>query len=245
MSSHQTPLAWLEGQPLQASEQLFAIFGSTSSAGALSAWRRSMILAPTPIWAETPYAEWESVMPYVGLVSAGSEFLDWAAATDSLDWGWLAVSCASQETLAEHLRGLTQVLLPGGKPVFLRFWDGRFMQPILQSAAVDAGQLLPVISRCLINGQSLEIVGNIQRPARVFPWWEVPVALLETMAEAPTDCLVDNVLTWLGEEHPYLCERVDRRVLRRKIARFLERSGRVEAPKAPLLAYLRRELSGR
>ena len=245
MNSGQTPRGWLEDHSLQTSEQLFAIFSNASSAGALSAWRRSIDATPTPIWADTPYAGWEAVMPYVGLVRADSEFLDWIAATDSLDWGWLAVSRADQEDLAEHLRGLTQVLLPGGKPVFLRFWDGRFMQPILQSAAVDAGQLLPVISRCLINGQSLEIVGNIQRPARVFPWWEVPVALLETMAEAPTDCLVDNVLTWLGEEQPYLCERADRRVLRRKIARFLERSGRVEAPKAPLLAYLRRELSGR
>lgn len=242
MSGNRTPLAWLDGQPLQASEQLFAILGNTSSSGALSAWRRSTASSPTSIWADTPYAEWESVMPYVGLISGDSEFLDWIAATDSLDWGWLAVSCASQETLAEHLRGLTQVLLPGGEAVFLRFWDGRFMLPILQSTAVDAGQLLPVISRCLINGQSLELVGNTQRLARAFPWWEVPVALLEAMTEAPTECLVDNVLTWLGEEHPDLFERADQRVLRCKIVHFLERSKPIAAPKAPLLAYLRREL---
>ncbi|WVV48293.1 DUF4123 domain-containing protein [Pseudomonas sp. NA13] len=201
-----------------------------------------MTSVPSPIWADTPYAEWEAVMPYVGVVTAGSEFLDWIAATDSLDWGWLAVSCAGQETVAEHLRGLTQVLLPGGKAVFLRFWDGRFMGPILQSAAVDAGQLLPVVSRCLINGQSLEIKGNVQRPARIFPWWEVPVVLLDAMTEAPTDCLMDNLLTWLGEEHPSLCERIDQCILRRKIAHFLERSKPVSAPKAPLQAYLLREL---
>ena len=242
MNSGQTPRAWLEDHPLQASEQLFAIFSNASSAGALSAWRGSMASTPTPIWADTPYAEWESVMPYAGLVRADCGFLDWIAATDSLDWGWLAVSCASQEILAEHLRGLTQVLLPGGASVFLRFWDGRFMRSILQSTAVDAGQLLPVISRCLINGQSLEVVGNIQRPARIFPWWEVPVALLDTMAEAPTDCLLDNLLTWLGEEHPSLCERVDHRILRRKMAHFLERSAPVAAPKTPLQAYLLREL---
>lgn len=242
MNSAQTPHAWLEDQPLQASEQLFAIFSNASSAGALAAWRRSMAATPTAIWADTPYAEWEAVMPYVGLVSADSGFLDWIAATDSPDWGWLAVSCASQETLAEHLRGLTQVLLPGGKAVFLRFWDGRFMRPILQSTAVDAGQLLPVISRYLINGQSLEVTGSAQRPARVFPWWEVPVALLETMTEAPTDCLVDNVLTWLGEEHPELFERVDHRILRRKVVHFLERSKPVAAPKASLQTYLMREL---
>lgn len=196
----------------------------------------------SPIWADTSYAEWETVMPYAGLVSADSGFLDWIAATDSLDWGWLAVSCVSQQILAEHLRGLTKVLLPDGKPVFLRFWDGRFMRPILQSTEVDAGQLLPVIKRCLINGQSLEIGGNALRPAQAFPWWQVPVALLDAMVEVPTDCLLDNLLAWLGEEHPYLFERVDGSVLRRKIAHFLERSEAVEAKKAPLQAYLMREL---
>lgn len=242
MNSGQTPRAWLERHPLQASEQLFVIFSNASRAGALAAWQRSMAATPTAIWADTPYAEWEAVMPYVGLVRTDCGFLDWIAATDSLDWGWLAVSCASQETLAEHLRGLTQVLLPGGKPVFLRFWDGRFMGPILQSTAVDAGELLPVINRCLINARSFELVGNPRRPARTFPWWEVPVALLDAMTEAPTNCLVDNLLTWLGQEHPSLWERVDHRILRRKIAYFLERSERVVAPKAPLQAYLLREL---
>lgn len=242
MNSDQSPRAWLEDHPLQDSEQLFAIFSNASSAGTLSAWRRSMSSAASPIWADTPYAEWEAVMPYVGLVSADSGFLDWVAASDSLDWGWLAVSCVSQETLAEHLRGLTQVLLPGGKPVFLRFWDGRFVRPILQSTAVEAGQLLPVIKRCLINGQSLEVVGNAQRPAQAFPWWQVPVALLDAMAEGPTDCLLDNLLAWLGEEHPYVSERVDRSILRCKIAHFLERSEPVEVQKVPLQVYLLREL---
>ncbi|BBP56986.1 DUF4123 domain-containing protein [Pseudomonas sp. St316] len=242
MNSSQSPRAWLEEHPLQACEQLFAIFSNVSSAGVLSAWRRSMNSQASPIWADTPYAEWESVMPYVGLVSANSGFLDWIVATDSLDWGWLAVSGVDQQTLAEHLRGLTQVLLPGGKPVFLRFWDGRFMGPILQSTEVEAGQLLPVIKRCLINGRSLEVVGNAQRPAQAFPWWQVPVALLDAMAESPTDCLLDNVLTWLGEEHPQVFERVDGSVLRCKIAHFLERSRPAEALKAPLQAYLLREL---
>lgn len=127
MSTGQSPRAWLEQQPLQASEQLYAIFSSASTAGPLMAWRRSMTVAPSPIWADTPYADWETVMPYVGAVAPDSEFLDWVATTDSLDWGWLAVTACSQQSLAEHLRGLTQVLLPGGKSVFFRFWDGRFI----------------------------------------------------------------------------------------------------------------------
>ncbi len=62
------------------------------------------------------------------------------------------------------------------------------------------------------------------------------------MTEGPTDCLLDNLLTWLGEEHPYLFERVDGSILRRKIAHFLERSEPVAAKKTPLQTYLMREL---
>lgn len=242
MSTSQSPHAWLQQHPLQASEQLFAIFSNVSTAAPLAAWRRSMSLAPSPIWADTPYADWEAVMPYVGVIAADSGFLDWVATTESFDWGWLAVSSASQDTLAEHLRGLTQVLLPDGKPVFFRFWDGRFVGPILQSTEADAGQLLPVISRCLINGQSFEFVANVQRPARAFPWWEVPCVLLKELAEDTTDCLLDNLLKWLSEEHPYLYERVDESILRRKIAHFLETPGLAHGPKAQLQAYLRQEL---
>ena len=86
-------------------------------------------------------------MPYVGIVAADSEFLDWVATTESRDWGWLAVASASLEVLVEHLRSLTQVTLPNGKVVFFRFWDGRYLLPILQSADVKASELLPVIGR--------------------------------------------------------------------------------------------------
>ncbi|WLH13251.1 DUF4123 domain-containing protein [Pseudomonas hefeiensis] len=244
MSIGQSSRAWLEQQPLQASEQLYAIFSSASTAKPLMAWRRSMTVAPSPIWADTPYADWETVMPYVGAVAPDSEFLDWVATTDSLDWGWLAVTSCNQQSLAEHLRGLTQVLLPGGKSVFFRFWDGRFIQPILRSDVVDVGQLLPSISRCLINGQAFDITANALRPARTFPWWEVPALLLQELAGDTTDCLLNNLLKWLGEEHPYLFEQVDENILRCKIRHFLGEPGMAHGPKAPLREYLLQELSG-
>ncbi|MCG6577065.1 DUF4123 domain-containing protein [Pseudomonas sp. AF32] len=242
MNCRMSPYEWLERHPLQTSEQLFAIFGNASTAMSLAAWRRSTMATPSPIWADTPYADWEAVMPYVGVVPVDGEFLRWVANTDSLDWGWLAVSSVDQQTLAEHLCGLTQVLLPGGTPVFFRFWDGRFLQPILQSDEVDAAQLLPVVSRCLINGQALTIMGNARQPGRAFPWWEVPAVLLKALAEGTQDCLLANLLRWLDEEHPYLFERVDERILRRKIEHFLDEYEPVNGPKAPLHAYLLLEL---
>ena len=238
-----SPYAWLERQPIQASEQLFAVFGSTSAAQTFKAWQRSNPQqAPRPIWADTAYAEWEAVMPYVGIVAADSEFLQWVATTESLDWGWLAVSSAPLEAVIEHLRSLTQVLLPNGSAVFFRFWDGRYLLPILQACEVDAAQLMPLIGRCLINGQSLEVGGAAQTTARVFPWWEVPATLLKQLAEQSSTTLVSNLTQWLSEDRPDLYEAFSGVVLTHKMANFLETPELPPVPKAELVEYLMAEL---
>ncbi|MHC8322724.1 DUF4123 domain-containing protein [Pseudomonas sp. GB2N2] len=238
-----SPREWLERQPLNPSEQLFAIFSNASFAAPFKAWRSSTPLhAPSPIWADTVYAAWEPVMPYVGIVASGGEFLDWVATTSSPDWGWLVVSSLTQDQLIEHLRSLTQVLLPNGHPVFFRFWDGRYLLPILQSSEVDAAQLLPGVERCLINGQPLEISGAALKTSRVFPWWEVPMALLDQLAEQSDATRVDNLLKWLSEDRPDLFEAFSEPVLRNKVAIFLKTPDLPPAPKSALLNYLIAEL---
>jgi hypothetical protein len=239
-----SPHAWLDRQPLKPSEQLFAVFSSASAAEPFKAWQRSVSAqAPSQIWADTTYAEWEPVMPYVGIVAAGSEFLQWIANTESRDWGWLAVSSAPQEVLVEHLRSLTQVLLPNGNAVFFRFWDGRYLLPILRSAEVDATHLLPVIGRCLINGQSVEIGGNALKASRVFPWWEVSESLLKDLAEESETTRINNLVKWLSEERPDLFEAFSESVLRHKVAIFLETPDLPQAPKTVLVDYLMAELN--
>jgi hypothetical protein len=239
-----SPRAWLERHPPKPSEQLFAVFGSASSAEPLKAWQRSITAqAPVPIWADTAYAEWRPVMPYVGIVAAGSEFLEWVATTESRDWGWLAVSSASQEVLVDHLRSLTQVLLPNGNAVFFRFWDGRYLLPILQSAQVEVAQLMPLIGRCLINGQAVEIGGSALKTSRVFPWWEIPGALLEQLAAQSAATRINNLLKWLSEDRPDLYEAFSDSVLRHKVAIFLEAPNLPQAPKTALVEYLMAELS--
>ncbi|MHC8303869.1 DUF4123 domain-containing protein [Pseudomonas sp. PB3P13] len=238
-----SPHAWLEQQPVKPSEQIFAVFGSASAAQVFKAWQRAHPRqAPRPIWTATAYAEWEAVMPYVGIVPAGSEFLQWVATTQSQDWGWLAVSSAPLEAVVEHLRSLTQVLLPNGNAVFFRFWDGRYLLPILQDCDVDAAQLLPVIGRCLINGQSLKVGGAALSTARVFPWWEVPAILLEQLARHSNKTLVSNLIQWLSEDRPDLCEAFSPVVLTHKIALFLETPELPPVPKAALVEYLIAEL---
>jgi hypothetical protein len=239
-----SPHDWLEHQPLKPSEQLFAIFSNASAAEPFKAWQQSVTAqAPSPIWADTAYAEWEPVMPYVGIIAAGSEFLDWVAITESRDWGWLAVSSASQETLVEHFRSLTQALLPNGDKVFFRFWDGRYLLPILQSAEVRVAELMPVIGRCLINGQSFEIGGRALKSSRVFPWWQVPATLLEQLAAQSEITRINNLLRWLSEDRPDLFEAFSDSVLRRKVGSFLEAPGLSQAPKQALVDYLMAELN--
>ena len=239
-----SPHEWLERQPPKPSEQLFAIFSNASAAEPFKAWQRSSSAqAPSPIWADTAYAEWEPVMPYVGIVAAGGEFLEWVACTESRDWGWLAVSAASQDVLVEHLRSLTQVFLPNGNAVFFRFWDGRYLLPILQSAEVKAAQLMPVMDRVLINGQSLEIGGNALKTSRVFPWWEVSESLLKQLANESATTRINNLLMWLSEDLPDLYEAFSTDVLRHKVAIFLQMPDLPQAPKQALMDYLMAELN--
>ncbi|KJZ62592.1 DUF4123 domain-containing protein [Pseudomonas fluorescens] len=238
-----SPHAWLDRQPLKPSEQMFAVFSNASGAEPFKAWQRSITAqAPSPIWADTAYAEWEPVMPYVGIVAAGSEFLEWVATTESRDWGWLAVSTAPQEVLVEHLRSLTQVLLPNGNAVFFRFWDGRYLLPILQSADVNATQLMPVIDRVLISGQPLDIGGSALKTSRVFPWWEVSESLLKHLASESATTRINNLLMWLNEDRPALYEAFSASVLRHKVAIFLEAPDLPQAPKSALVDYLITEL---
>ncbi|VVP39889.1 DUF4123 domain-containing protein [Pseudomonas fluorescens] len=238
-----SPHDWLERQPLQASEQLFAVFSNVSAAKPFEAWRGSMpISKANPIWADTAYAEWDAVMPFVAPIAADSGFLKWVATTASRDWGWLAVSSASQELLAEHLRSLTQVLLPNGNAVFFRFWDGRFLMSILQSAEVDSAELLPVIGRCWINGQAVETGAIAQKTSKEFPWWRVPEALLRQLGVDEATTLINNLMQWLSEQRPDVFEAFSEGVLRSKVAIFLKEPDLPPVPKEQLLAYLIEEM---
>ena len=237
-----SPQAWLERQPLQPSEQLFAIFSNASAAEPFEAWRRlTRTKTATPIWGDTAYAEWDAVMPFVGAVVEGCEFLRWVAITESRDWGWLAVSSASQQVLTEHLRSLTQVSLPDGSAVFFRFWDGRHLLPILQYADVDSAELLPVIERCLINGQPINVGGDATKTDRVFPWWPVSELLLKHLAAEDASTLTSNLMQWLSEEQPSVFEAFSENVLRSKVANFLSQP-ELALPKDELLAYLVEEM---
>ncbi|WP_191487518.1 DUF4123 domain-containing protein [Pseudomonas sp. FEN] len=238
------PECWLAQAPLAPHERLYLILSDASAARPLSALRRiGHPLAPLPAWRETPYADWFEVMPHVVELTARSPFLSWIAETECRDWGWLAVSSNTPEQLVAHLRGLTQVKLPTGKPVFFRCWDGRQWLPTLDFLGTEAGELLPGVSRYLINGQARTLAQPVKREARTYPWWEVPSALLEHLSVACPQTLIENSLQWLNEDHPALYDALPVPHLRHKIARFLERAAPGPARQDALLVYLRGELA--
>lgn len=238
----ETPDNWLRHHPLSDGEQLFALFSSASAAKPLKAWQLSHgTQAPSPIWGDTPYAQWAEAMPYVVRVDAGSGFFDWVASTEARDWGWLFVSSATQEALVEQFRSLTKVLLPTGDEVFFRFWDGRYLLPILASDEVDAAELLPLVGRCLINGQAQGIGGRATHTTRQSPWWQVPPSLPARLGAQDPATHINNLITWLSEERPDLFEAFPEQVLRRKVARFVACGDVSGDAKQALADYLAQE----
>lgn len=236
-----TPNAWLAQYPLQPDEQLYAVLGNASDAKPLAAWQATAAAKmPRPIWAGTAYADWDEVMPYVGVVEPSSAFLDWIATTQAPDWGWLAVSSSPLEVVIAHLKGLTQVYLPESQPVFLRFWDGAHLLPMLQSLGDGAGGVLPVFQRYLINGQPLSVAAKPVTAAPVSPWWQVPASLLKHMAQQSPQVLVDNLLQWLQEQRPDLYTAFTPATLQHKVAYFARRP---QISPGALADYLASQLS--
>ncbi|WP_152746134.1 DUF4123 domain-containing protein [Pseudomonas kitaguniensis] len=239
-----TPHAWLAERPLQAGERLYLIVSAASDADALkSLYQIETTPQLTPLWNGTPYASWQPVMPYLAELSDNSAYLDWIAGTDAQDWGWLAVSRSEPNVVFEHLRSLTQVKMPDGTLVFFRFWDGRHLYPIIQRLGAEAGDILPVFDRYLINGRSLEVGPRVVPKAQDWPWWEIPQALLDALVEKDHNMLVDNLMQWLGEDCPALFFAFPESNLRRKVERFVRQQPNTEDMAERLAAHLTKEVT--
>lgn len=235
------PSNWLSQHSLLPNEQIFVIVGSASDAKPVAAWQATAAGKPLQsIWAGTAYADWDEVMPYMGIVEPNSAFLDWVATTEATDWGWLAVSSSPLETVVAHLKGLTKVYLPDNREVFLRFWDGAQVLSILQFLGDEAGKVLPVFQRYLINGQPLTVATGPLTAAKASPWWRAPAPLLEHLAEQSPQTLIDNLLQWLEEQRPDLYTAFAPATLQHKVTYFARRA---DISHEALADYLASELS--
>ena len=243
-SDRLTSKDWLAQQPLQTGEHLYLVISAASDAEPLKPFYQQE-LAPQllPIWAGTPYADWQPVMPYLAQIPANAGFLQWVAETDALDWGWLAVSRSEPNEVFEHLRSLTQVKMPDSTEVFFRFWDGRHLYPILHGLADQAGELMPMFERYLINGRSLVVERRVVPKAKDWPWWEVPQTLLDKLTNDDPSTVIGNMMQWLQEEHAELYYAFPESNLQQKVARFVKRTPLTEENFTGLLkAHLESEV---
>ena len=239
-----TPQQWLAKTPLRPGELLYAVISSTSTAQPLAAWRQHESQPAVPLWANTPYADWLPVMPWLLSLTGTEAFLNWAAHTDAQDWGWLAISSAPPELIAEHLRGLTQVFTAPSDAVFFRFWDGRYFLTVLQQLGATTSDVLPVFDRYWVNGQPVAVGQGANRPAQDFPWWQVPEDLLCALVEQDSSSVIDNLMCLLKETAPLLYNATAESVLRQKVESYLAATGSaLNFDHARFTAHLQQEQS--
>ena len=239
-----TPQQWLAKTPLRPGEHLYAVISSTRTAQPLAAWRQHESQPAVPLWANTPYADWLPVMPWLLCLTGTEAFLNWAAHTDAQDWGWLAISSAPPELIAEHLRGLTQVFTAPSDAVFFRFWDGRYFLTVLQQLGATTSDVLPVFDRYWVNGQPVAVGQGANRPAQDFPWWQVPEDLLCALVEQDSSSVIDNLMCLLKETAPLLYNATAESVLRQKVESYLAATGSaLNFDHARFTAHLQQEQS--
>ena len=239
-----TPQQWLAKTPLRPGEHLYAVISATSTAQPLVAWRQHESQPAVPLWANTPYADWLPVMPWLLCLTGTEAFLNWAAHTDAQDWGWLAISSAPPELIAEHLRGLTQVFTAPSDAVFFRFWDGRYFLTVLQQLGATTSDVLPVFDRFWVNGQPVAVGQGANRPAQDFPWWQVPEDLLCALVEQDSSSVIDNLMCLLKETAPLLYNATAESVLRQKVESYLAATGSaLNFDHARFTAHLQQEQS--
>lgn len=213
---------WISHRPLKDDERLYLVLCNASSAAPLEHYYRlATPEAPIPVWSDTPYAGWRKLMPYVDRLNHKSPFLKWISQEQAVDWGWVAVSTHPPETVAQYLRGLTQVLMPDGSAVFFRFWDGHQLLPILDCLGENAGQLLPVFNRYWINGHHRDVQPAVGHRPQAYPWWAVPQTLLDEIAQTAPLMAVDNVMQILRDERPELYFALSEPGLRIKLNHFI------------------------
>ncbi|MBC3211995.1 DUF4123 domain-containing protein [Serratia fonticola] len=222
---------------------LYAVLANTNGAQGIKAYyREDGSRTPYGLYANTPYANWFEVMPVLVPLTDGSPFLRWVAETPLRNWGWLARSPLPQVAITDHLRGLTQVILPGGKAVFFRYWDGRFLPAHLRYMGEHWIDVLPVFSDYWINGEVLTCPVDPTAQAQVSPWWQVPQRLIDQLLKTDPGPVIAQALQQLQETRADLYGRFSPALLEMKIRHLLVQShGQREGLMARIVTTLESE----
>ncbi|MBC3228944.1 DUF4123 domain-containing protein [Serratia fonticola] len=205
-----------------AGTQLYAILANTNGAQGIKAYyREDGSRTPFGLYANTQYANWFEVMPVLVALDDGSPFLRWVAETPLRNWGWLARSPLPQTTISDHLTGLTKVIMPEGKEVFFRYWDGRYLPGHLDYYGDHWRDILPVFSDYWINGRAFACPVIPDASVQAFPWWQVPQGVLDALLDEEVLPLVLNIRQTLQQDYPDVVARWPDAILDKKIRRLL------------------------
>jgi len=200
-----------------------------------------------PLWLNTPYRDWEEVMPYLVNIDSDSPFLDWLEEQQPVfpDWGLLVASPFGFDEVFSHFESLTKVFMPSGKEVFFRYWDAPQVMPIYQlSEAESVADLMGPISKLICaNGT----ISNPQTPRLVgesYPWWQLDPDVQSKLFEANSATLEANLLQQLSYRNPVLFEAYPSQTLKRKVQRLirLDQLKTTITSYAGLETYLQKEL---
>lgn len=215
---------WLETIPDNLT--IYVLLGSISSAKPVTAYFKKINQVNlTALWQETPYANWFEAMPYIAPIPRDSKFFDWVDKTKSKDWGWLAASPYEPETIRQHFKSLTKVLMPDGMDVFFRYWDGKYLYPILEhlNQKQQTSQLIPVFSHYLINQQALEVAPSPNLPEpKAYPWWRVEQELLDKLIKKEPQQVAEQLVSQLQQNDPELYQEYPPKNLLIKANAFIE-----------------------
>lgn len=197
---------------------------------------------PTGLYSATPYANWTEAMPMIVPLDERSPFLKWVETTEHKNWGWLARSPMPFERILQHMRGLIKVILPDGKEVFFRYWDGKWFAEQLRFMGDDWREVMPPFAFYFVNGEDFTVHITGQGEPKTSPWWRIPQALIDAMMQKDNTPLVDSILRKLNDNHAELCEQFPERVLRQKITTRLRSTPQnIPVLMAELVASLQQE----
>lgn len=175
-----------------------------------------------PLYANTAYAQWYPVMPYLVRLSPKSRFWQWIETTKSDDWGWLFASESTENELAPYFTSLTQVIMPDGERVFFKYWEQVYLSIILNTLHESTFSLIPSISSIHLNKENFEFHPKKNELHKVNTWWQVPERVINNIEKDDKHPLISNILTQLQENQGDIWLGFSRDILRNKISIFVE-----------------------
>ncbi|WP_415891264.1 DUF4123 domain-containing protein [Neptuniibacter sp. SY11_33] len=208
------------------SEQLnyFCVLSGTSKINGLENFYKLGGSGAKPLWLNTPYADWEEVMPYLVTIESESPFLDWLEEQQPAfpDWGLLVASSFGFDAVFAHFESLTKVFMPSGKEVFFRYWDAPQVMPLFgRCKPVDKSKLMGPVA-ALVSSCGME--NNPEDPEffiNEWPWFLFSEEVINDVQGQNIDVLKHNLNQYLRDYAYELIENMPSALINARLDSFI------------------------